>query len=68
MIMADTDEHRVLIEPQLIADQLMVKCSCGWRVPVSFLDNLESSVTWSKAHELKIAHESYSAEHWREDG
>lgn len=28
-------EHRLSQEPQPIADQVMVKCSCGWREAVT---------------------------------
>jgi hypothetical protein len=53
-------EHRVVIEAQMIADQLMVKCSCGWRQAISFLDvphGVPHSVVWDYAKRLKAAHE-----------
>ncbi len=31
-------QHRMSTEPQPIADQVMVKCSCGWRNAVSVFD------------------------------
>lgn len=31
-------EHALAIEGQPIADQLMGKCSCGWRLTASFYE------------------------------
>lgn len=30
--------HKLEIEPQPIADQMMLKCACGWREPVSAMN------------------------------
>lgn len=31
-------EHLLTLEPQPIADQMMAKCSCGWRKAVSIYE------------------------------
>ena len=36
--MTQDTEHMLITEPQPIADQMMVKCVCGWRQPVSLYE------------------------------
>lgn len=46
------------IEPQPIADQLMVKCrNCGWRTQISLYDHDTRETLWAAAHAAADAHE-----------
>lgn len=43
--------HKLSYEAQPIADQIMLRCTCGWRKPICFLDFPlgKSHLLWEKA-------------------
>lgn len=49
-------EHRVTTEPQPIAEQIIVKCSCGWRQPVCILDHDTRQSAWNEVTRLGQDH------------
>lgn len=50
-------KHNVIVEDQPIADQVMVKCSCGFRHALSFWD-YDTDVIWEKVKQIKEDHEN----------
>ncbi|MGI4876684.1 MAG: hypothetical protein ACRYG4_04290 [Janthinobacterium lividum] len=55
-----TTIHRLSAEPQPIADQLMARCSCGWRSGVSFHDFPTRELAWGEVHRRQAAHLAFT--------
>lgn len=48
--------HEITTEGQPIADQIMVRCLCGWRLPVSMWDHRTRDELWAKIREVSESH------------
>ena len=48
--------HEPRHEPQPIADQVMAKCICGWREPVSTYGYPTRESLWAELHKRYKAH------------
>jgi hypothetical protein len=50
------ETHKLTSEPQSIADQMMLKCACGWRKPVSTIEFGTRAALLEQAAKLWLEH------------